>query len=173
MADFKGRKRGKSHVQNMGIFFLVAQDMVLSHCAKFQLIINFFRVKAISTGLHGFLGFIYIAIVQIFHYSRWITPKRVTSWRGPSPRQCARATQLRTFEEMSQRWRAVGSTVSDLTGPRFEPQTSRSRDECVTARPTGRYIANVDLSNIAIVELSNLTEQVNFVPMNKGKNKRG
>ena len=74
---------------------------------------------------------------------------------------------------MSQRWRAVGSTVSDLTGPRFEPQTSRSRDECVTARPTGRYIANVDLSNIAIVELSNLTEQVNFVPMNKGKNKRG
>ena len=43
MADFKGRKRGKSHVQNMGIF-LVAQDMVLSHRAKFQLIINFFRV---------------------------------------------------------------------------------------------------------------------------------
>ena len=33
-------------------FFLVAQDMVLSHRAKFQLIINFFRVKAISTGLH-------------------------------------------------------------------------------------------------------------------------
>ena len=50
MADFKGRKRGKSYVQNMGIF-LVAQDMVLSHRAKFQLIINFFRVKAISTGL--------------------------------------------------------------------------------------------------------------------------
>ena len=32
-------------------FFLVAQDMVLSHRAKFQLIINFFRVKAIFTGL--------------------------------------------------------------------------------------------------------------------------
>ena len=32
-------------------FFLVAQDMVLSHRAKLQLIINFFRVKAISTGL--------------------------------------------------------------------------------------------------------------------------
>ena len=42
------------------------------------------------------------------------------------------------FEEMSQRWRAIGNTVSDLTGPRFEPQTSRSRDERVTARPTGR-----------------------------------
>ena len=39
---------------------------------------------------------------------------------------------------MSQRWRAVGNTVFDLTGPRFEPQTSRSRDERVTVRPTGR-----------------------------------
>ena len=44
------------------------------------------------------------------------------------------------FEEMAQRWRAVGNTVSDLTGPRFEPQTSRSRDERVTARPTGRIL---------------------------------
>ena len=26
------------------------------------------------------------------------------------------------FEEMSQWWRAVGNTVSDLTGPRFEPR---------------------------------------------------
>ena len=43
---------------------------------------------------------------------------------------------------MSQRWRAVGNTVSDLTGPRFEPQTSRSREERVTARPTGRYNYN-------------------------------
>ena len=50
MADFKGRKKEESHVQNMGIF-LVAQDMVLSHRAKFQLIINFFRAKASSTGL--------------------------------------------------------------------------------------------------------------------------
>ena len=43
------------------------------------------------------------------------------------------------FEEMSQRRRAVGNSVSDLTGPRFEPQTSRSRDERVTARPTARF----------------------------------
>ena len=40
---------------------------------------------------------------------------------------------------MSQQRRAVGNTVSDLTGPRFEPLTSRSRDERVTARPTGQY----------------------------------
>ena len=34
-----------------------------------------------------------------------------------------------SFEEMSQRLRTVDNTVSDLTGPRFEPQTSRFRDE--------------------------------------------
>ena len=50
MADFKGRKKGKSHVQNMGIFF----------GAKFQLIINFFRVKAISTGLSLIFYFIVV-----------------------------------------------------------------------------------------------------------------
>ena len=67
---------------------------------------------------------------QLFHYTRCITPKRATILRGSSPRQCARATQI-----LSQQWLAVGSTVFDLTGPRFEPQTSRSRDERVTARP--------------------------------------
>ena len=54
---------------------------------------------------------------------------------GPFPRHCAWATTA-LFEEMSQRWQAVGNTVSDLTAPRFEPQTSRSRDERATARPT-------------------------------------
>ena len=38
--------------------------------------------------------------------------------------------------QMLQRWRAVGNTVSDLTGPRFEPLSSRYRDERVSARPT-------------------------------------
>ena len=37
---------------------------------------------------------------------------------------------------MSQRWRSIGNTVFDLTGLRFEPQTSRPRDERVTSRPT-------------------------------------
>ena len=40
---------------------------------------------------------------------------------------------IASFEEMLQKWRAVGNTVPDLTGPKFEPQTSRSRDERVTA----------------------------------------
>ena len=40
---------------------------------------------------------------------------------------------------MSQRWRAIGNTVSDLTDPRFEPQTSRSRGERFPVRLTGRF----------------------------------
>ena len=59
---------------------------------------------------------------QIFHYTRFITAKRVTSLRGLSPRPCAVATTT-FYEEISQRWRAVGNTVFDLTGPRFEPET--------------------------------------------------
>ena len=44
-----------------------------------------------------------------------------------------------SFEKMSQRWKAVGNAAFvDLTGPTFEPQTSRSRDKRVTARPTDR-----------------------------------
>ena len=43
------------------------------------------------------------------------------------------------FEEMSQRWRAVGNTVANLTGPKFESLTYRSRDKRVTARPTGQF----------------------------------
>jgi len=31
---------------------------------------------------------------QIFHYTRRITTKRVTSWRCPFPRHCAKATKL-------------------------------------------------------------------------------
>ena len=47
-----------------------------------------------------------------------------------------------SFEEMSQRWRAVGNTEFDLTGPILEPQTSRSRDERVTVRPMGVGVQN-------------------------------
>ena len=60
------------------------------------------------------------------------------SLRGPSSRHCARTTQLLSkkccrggealamrpdntapFEEMLQRWRGVGNTVSDVTDPRY------------------------------------------------------
>ena len=57
------------------------------------------------------------------HYTRGITPKRVTSGGA---HLCGLAPGLHSSEETSQRWRAVGDTVADLTGPRIEPQTSRS-----------------------------------------------
>ena len=41
--------------------------------------------------------------------------------------------------EMLQQWHTIGNTVSDLTGLRFEPQTSRSRDERIKARPTAWF----------------------------------
>ena len=56
--------------------------------------------------------------------------------RGSSARHCAVGNTV-PFEETLQRWRAVGSTVSDLTGSRFELQIFRSRDERVHALPTG------------------------------------
>ena len=42
------------------------------------------------------LRFLKNKISKLFHYrpTRCITPKRVTSWQGPSPRHWARATQL-------------------------------------------------------------------------------
>ena len=46
---------------------------------------------------------------QIFHYTRCTTPKRVTSLRGPSPRHCARATQL-----LSKKCRSGGEPLATL-----------------------------------------------------------
>ena len=54
------------------------------------------------------------------------------------------------IEEILQRWRAVGKTVSDLTGTKFKPQTFCSRDERVTARPTGRYNYGTWLDQIRV-----------------------
>ena len=70
---------------------------------------------------------------QIFHYTRCTTPKRVTSSRGPF--HCALATQL-LLKKCCSGGEPL-ATVSNLTGLRFEPKTSRSSDERVTARPSG------------------------------------
>ena len=50
-------------------------------------------------------------------------------------RVIAPAGNKASLEEMLLRWRAVGNTVSNLTGPRSEPQISRSKDDCVVTRP--------------------------------------
>ena len=49
-----------------------------------------------------------------------------------------RTTQLASLKQMLQRLLAVGNTVSDFTGQRFEPLPSYSGDERVTARLIGR-----------------------------------
>ena len=74
-------------------------------------------------------------INQIFCYTRYITPKRVTV--GGAHIRIAPASNTARFEKKqktSQRWQAFGDTVPDLTGPRLEPQTSRFRGERVIAR---------------------------------------
>ena len=76
---------------------------------------------------------------QIFHCTCYITPKRVTSLRRPISASLHPGNTTH-FEEILPPWRAVGNTASDLTGSKFEPQTSRSRDERVTARPPGIVI---------------------------------
>ena len=85
--------------------------------------------------------FVKIEFNQIFHYTRSSTPKRVTSLRGLISASL-RPGNTTPFEAMSQQRRAVGNTVSDLTGPRFKPQASSYRDERVLARSTGHVLEN-------------------------------
>ena len=76
MADFKGRKKGKSHIQNMGIF-LVAQDMVLSYRAKFQVIIFF-------SGFQCILWYFYRTINQkVQSHGRYVSAGANFSKRSP------------------------------------------------------------------------------------------
>ena len=70
---------------------------------------------------------------QIFHYAR--CTEACNEFAGPIAASL-HTDNTASFEEMSQRPRAVGNTVSDLTGPRLESQTSRSRDERITTRST-------------------------------------
>ena len=71
-------------------------------------------------------------IESIFHYTCYITPKRGTSLRDPSPRQSLQLSN--TF--FKKKWRAFGNAESDLTSPRFERQISRSKNERVSAQST-------------------------------------
>ena len=74
---------------------------------------------------------------QMFHYTRYISPKHVTSLRGYlrviAPRQ--HSSFRRNVTAVASRW--LHYVWFDL--PMLAPQTFRSRDEHVTARPTGRF----------------------------------
>ena len=68
----------------------------------------------------------------------FITPLPRSRNPGAGPVSASmRSGNTTLYEEMSQRWQAVGNTVSDLTRPRFKLLTSRSKDKRITARPTG------------------------------------
>ena len=69
------------------------------------------------------------------HYARSITPKCTMS--GESHLRCFAPGQ-HSSEETSQRWRAVGDTVSDLTRAGIEPQTSRTDSVRLTTELTSR-----------------------------------
>ena len=68
--------------------------------------------------------------------------KCVTSMWGPSLRHCARAT-LPAVKKCGGGGELIGNTVFDWNGPIFELQTSSSRDERVTAQPSGWLIQNM------------------------------
>ena len=72
-------------------------------------------------------------------FIRGITPKRVTSGRahlrGLAPGQ-------HSSEETSQRWRAVGHCVSNLTGPGIDTQTFRTESDVLITKLTDRFSPN-------------------------------
>ena len=90
---------------------------------------------------------------QIFHYTRCITLKRATSFTEPISRHGASAAQL-ILNKMLQRWRGIGNTVLDLTYTKVEPQASRSSDQCVVARITGRLVVVIQRSGRCYAALS-------------------
>ena len=61
---------------------------------------------------------------QIFHYIRHINLKHVVSRQSCN---CERQGNTVPSEKTLQQWQVVGSNVFNLTGPKFEPQTSYFR----------------------------------------------
>ena len=62
-------------------------------------------------------------------------PNCVTSWLAHLRVLAPASNTASSKTKKTQRWRAVGNTVS---APKFEPQTSRFGDEGVIVQTTGR-----------------------------------
>ena len=60
------------------------------------------QIERIETILPFATHQFHTAKIKIFHYTRYITSKRLTSWRGLSPHHCASGQHI-SFEEISQR----------------------------------------------------------------------
>ena len=67
------------------------------------------------------------------HYTRGITPKRVTS---SGAHLCGLTPGQHSSKETWQRWRAVCDIVSDLTDPGIEPQIYRTDSDVLTSELT-------------------------------------
>ena len=74
-----------------------------------------------------------VIIESNLRYTRGNTPKCETSG---GTRLRGLALGQHSSEETSQRRRAVGDIVSDLTGPGIESQTSRTNSVCLTTELT-------------------------------------
>ena len=76
-----------------------------------------------------------LKIKSKLHYTPGISQMRVASGgaylRGLAPGQ-------HNSTETSQRWRAIGDAVSNLTDPEIEPQTSRTDRACLATEVNGR-----------------------------------
>ena len=78
-----------------------------------------------------FQNYTYLANSVLF--SKLTSKLRAPFSLGAYLRVIAPAGNTALFEEILKRWRAVGNTVFNLTGPGCEHQTSQSRDQRVTA----------------------------------------
>ena len=65
---------------------------------------------------------------QMFHYIPLYYAKACNEFEEPISTSSP-SDNIVLFQEMLQRWRAVGNTVSDLTDQKFGPQTFRPIDE--------------------------------------------
>ena len=88
-------------------------------------------VADITRSVNESTGIITLKKNQIFTYSLYYA-QMCDEFAGPFA-AALRWGNAAPFKEKSQRWRAVGNSVFNLTGSEFEHLTSRTRTEHVTA----------------------------------------
>ena len=78
-----------------------------------------------------------------------IAPKRVTSL-STHIRVIALKRNTAPFRALQQQRRAFGNTISDLTGPRFEPQTSRDGTNALLLDQLAGLVSRINLNYFII-----------------------
>ena len=104
-------------------------------------IVGFIKIRSQNCRCVLYRNFSWVLSNQICHCTCCITPKRVTSWRGPSPRQF----NFRQHGLIGINVAAVASRWQHCVQLqlRGQPQTSSSVDERVTVQPNGLCSLNV------------------------------